>query len=155
MNIINTVSSEFFTLNGIQHPRIYQPLVSGSENITAIQIFDSRFQLITSVKYDEFNIDTIIYGTQAATIAALLGVIYAPSGGGGAVNGVYSEIPSGSINGINKVFNLASVPLTGSLRLYVNGVRQVVSTHYAIASGQITFVTAPFVGDLITADYDI
>ncbi len=155
MRIVNTVSSEFFTLDGIQHARIFHPLQQGIENVGIYQIYDTRFQLVNSIKYDEYNIDSVIYGTQALTIAALLGVVYASVGGGGVSNGVYGEVPAGAVNGINLIFTLASVPITGSLRLYLNGIRQKVSTDYAVVLGTITFVTAPFTGDLITADYDV
>ena len=66
---------------------------------------------------------------------------------------VDNEIPSGSINGINGLFDLAFTPIAGSLKLYRNGVRQEVTTTYSITGSQISFLVAPETGDTLRADY--
>lgn len=66
---------------------------------------------------------------------------------------VNSEVPSGTVNGSNTAFALANTPVTGSVQVFVNGVRQKYTTDYTVATGTITFVTAPFTGDYIDVVY--
>jgi hypothetical protein len=55
------------------------------------------------------------------------------------------EIPSGSINGINKEFNLQYLPVDNSEHLYLNGVLQEngEENDYVISDSTITFKEAP------------
>lgn len=68
-----------------------------------------------------------------------------------------SETPSGTVNGVNDTFTLANTPTAGTVRLYVNGMRQNVGAgnDYTISGGTITFESAsiPETGDVILADY--
>ena len=69
---------------------------------------------------------------------------------------VYGEVPSGTVDGSNKVFTLASSPIpAASLMLFVNGVFQVQGTHYNLSGATITFTdgNVPASGDIITAFY--
>jgi hypothetical protein len=66
---------------------------------------------------------------------------------------VNSEVPTGSVNGVNVTFTLANTPVTGSVQVFLNGVRQKLTTDYTIATGTITFVTAPYTGDDVTVVY--
>ncbi len=71
----------------------------------------------------------------------------------GAANSIYGEIPSGTIDGSNKVFTLANTPTVGTVRVYLNGLRQSVTGDYTIVGGTLTFVNAPLSGDILVADY--
>jgi len=55
------------------------------------------------------------------------------------------EIPSGSINGINKIFILQYLPVEGSEHVYLNGLLQEsgISGDYEISNSTITFKEAP------------
>jgi len=55
------------------------------------------------------------------------------------------EIPSGSINGINKIFILQYLPVEGSEHVYLNGLLQEsgISGDYEISDSTITFKEAP------------
>lgn len=64
-----------------------------------------------------------------------------------------TEIPAGTTNEINTVFSLSKTPMAGTLRLYLNGVRQKPGTDYALSGGTITFSDPPFAGDRLLADY--
>jgi len=83
------------------------------------------------------------------------------SGPCGSSAGVYpgfsdSEVPSGAINGTNTVFTLAFPPSpTGSLELYLNGLRQDAGVDFTLASNVVTFFSAsnPQTGDLLLASY--
>ena len=61
----------------------------------------------------------------------------------------------GTGDGSNVTFSLDNTPIGGSLKLYVNDVLQVEgsSDDYTISGADITFVTAPTNGYLITASY--
>jgi len=66
-----------------------------------------------------------------------------------------TETPSGSINGSNTAFTLTSTPTSGTLSLYLNGVRQTLTSDYTITGTAITMVTAPVTGDSLVATYSI
>lgn len=72
-----------------------------------------------------------------------------------ATNFVTEETPSGSINGSNVTFTLAVTPTTGTLKLYLNGVRQKsgAGNDYTLSTNTITMTTAPISGDVLIADY--
>jgi hypothetical protein len=68
---------------------------------------------------------------------------------------IYSEIPSGSVDGVNTVFATAFVPVSGTERLYRAGLRMTpYGIDYSIAGNTITFVSAPSSGDNILVDYE-
>ena len=156
MILVNTVSNEIFSLNGVEYAKIYQPLTKGLTAIGIFNVYDIKQFLINSAEYDEYSVDTVVYGSQELTIAALIPVIYlAHEGGGGGGVGVFNETPSGLVNGSNVTFVIASFPVIGSVSVYLNGVRQILTTHYSIATKTITFVTAPYSGDFIRVDYQL
>jgi len=66
---------------------------------------------------------------------------------------VYAE-HVGTGDGANKEFTLDNTPVTGSLRLYVDGTLQTETTHYTISTATITFITAPGDGKQVTAAYE-
>lgn len=76
-----------------------------------------------------------------------------PTGG----TAVWSESPSGTINGSNTDFTIAHTPASGTLRVYKNGIRQHsgAGNDYTLATATITFLTGnlPQTGDTLLADY--
>jgi hypothetical protein len=81
-----------------------------------------------------------------------------PCGGGGGVGGSFAdaEIPAGTVNGVNTVFTLASIPSpAGSLELYRNGLLMRQGADYQISANTITFFLAsvPQSGDLLVGSY--
>lgn len=54
-----------------------------------------------------------------------------------------NETPAGTIDGANASFTLAHAPISGSMRLYQNGLFQTEGTDYTITGLTITFVTPP------------
>ena len=78
---ITTVSSSRFSMNGTQYAKIYQPLKQGLTGIGLYNKFDTDQQLLGTTHYSEFIIDSVTYGSQALTIAALLPVILNVAGG--------------------------------------------------------------------------
>jgi hypothetical protein len=68
---------------------------------------------------------------------------------------VYGEVPSGSVNGSNTTFTLANTPVSGSVCVYLNGVRQLAGAgnDYTISGNTITYLTAPPTGSTLLVDY--
>jgi hypothetical protein len=60
-------------------------------------------------------------------------------------------VPGGLINGGNKVFATANSFQTGTLAVYLNGVRTLDFT--VTGAAQFTMGSAPLVGDSLTVDY--
>ncbi|MFZ5988553.1 MAG: hypothetical protein ACOYWZ_15705 [Bacillota bacterium] len=71
--------------------------------------------------------------------------------------GVYNELPSGVINGTNKIFTTINNFITGTTRVFLNGLRQQKGDGKDyIESGvnEITFTDAPVTGDILVIDYN-
>lgn len=66
---------------------------------------------------------------------------------------IFNEIPSGLVNGVNIKFALDTIPVANTERLFLNGIRQLKNTDYAIALDTISFSLPPEAGDLVTVDY--
>lgn len=98
----------------------------------------------------------VYYNTGSDKLRWYNGTVWADLGGGH--THVYSEVPSGTVNGINDTFTLAATPTSGTLRLYKNGLRQKAGAgnDYTLATATITFLTGniPQTGDTLLADYE-
>lgn len=70
---------------------------------------------------------------------------------------VFSEVPTGTVNGSNTDFVLTSTPTAGTLRVYKNGIRQkaAAGNDYTLTTATITFLAGniPQTGDNILCDY--
>lgn len=66
---------------------------------------------------------------------------------------VKGEVPTGAIDSSNVTFTLATTPITGSVQLYLNGIRLKLTDDYTITGDTITMNTAPITGDTFLADY--
>ena len=53
------------------------------------------------------------------------------------------EVPTGLINSSNTVYTLTQTPIASSPSVYLNGLRQRVTTDYTISGTTLTFVVAP------------
>jgi hypothetical protein len=72
-----------------------------------------------------------------------------------ATNFVIEEIPTGAINGVNVNYSLAYTPTAGTVKVYLNGLRQRsgAGNDFTISTNIITFITPPIAGDVISCDY--
>lgn len=100
----------------------------------------------------DFNSGNNLYfntGTLAIPIWTIVG------GGGGTVpTFVFNEIPSGDIDGVNTIFNLANAPSPQtSLQLYYQGQLQIQGVDYTLSGTTITFANAPQAGLNLNAYY--
>lgn len=66
---------------------------------------------------------------------------------------VVGEVPTGTKDGVNTVFTLASTSIEGTEKVFVNGVRYMYLSDYTIVGNQITFVRAPQIEENILVDY--
>lgn len=64
------------------------------------------------------------------------------------------ETPTGLVNGSNTVFTLAQTPLENeAVDVYLDGLKQIITTDYSVSGVTITFVTAPELGQTVRVDY--
>jgi hypothetical protein len=67
---------------------------------------------------------------------------------------VVSEVPTGTVGGGNKDFDLANTPIADTEMIYLNGLLQERGgVDYTISGKDITFVVAPEAGDILLATY--
>lgn len=59
----------------------------------------------------------------------------------------------GVVNNANKIFTLPQIPITGSLKIYLNGQRLKNNYDYTYVGNTITFVNAIYLEDVVFADY--
>lgn len=104
------------------------------------------------------NADTRYYST--ANSGGTLGTtaityVQDTAGAFSASNIVTEETPSGSINGSNVTFTIAYTPTSGSLKLFLNGIRLKSGSgnDYTISTATITMTSAPITNDVLIADY--
>lgn len=65
-----------------------------------------------------------------------------------------NEEPTGLVNGTNLIFTTSEPFISGSVEVFLNGMKQDLTTHYTESgASQITFVTAPQTGDSVRISY--
>ena len=76
-----------------------------------------------------------------------------PAGGAGGADMKQADLTS-QVNGERNVFTLPETYETGTVRVYLNGLRQVKSDHFTEPNQtQITLLFTPQTGDFLTVDY--
>lgn len=64
------------------------------------------------------------------------------------------ETPSGSVNGSNTLFVVAQTPLENdSVDVYLDGLKKTPGVDYTISGSNITFTTAPVLGQIVRVSY--
>ncbi len=91
--------------------------------------------------------DNITLGSTALVFTAL--VITSLTSGSFAIR----ETPSGTINGSNTAFTLASTPIVWTETVFLNWLQQNVTEDYTISGSTITYITAPVAGDILRVTY--
>jgi hypothetical protein len=128
---------------------------------TGITTFDAvgsgaSFVFSDTVKASGFISSDGTAGATATTGGATFknGLYVSGSISGGGATQVFNEVPTGSINSSNTVFTTAGDFETGTTRVYLNGIRQKLSTDYTETdTDEITFTVAPTTGDELIIDY--
>lgn len=76
-----------------------------------------------------------------------------------ATQGIYEEVPSGAMNGVNQTFTVSRTPVVGSDEVFLNGIRQhrgslgAGTDSYTISGATITHNLPPQTGDRLTVNY--
>ena len=75
--------------------------------------------------------------------------------GGSGPTEVSNETPSGSVNDVNTVFTLTFSPIAETVKVYVNGARQLSGSgnDFTLSGSTITFTNPPSTGSNILVDY--
>ncbi len=100
----------------------------------------------------------LLISNLTSTVTSLSNTVGNLTSGATNANFVDSEIPGGSINGLNTVFTLANTPaLAADVTLYRNGILQANGMDYTLAGNTVTFSNsgAPQTGDELLAYYRI
>lgn len=66
---------------------------------------------------------------------------------------VHEEVPTGAINGSNTAFTLENTPIAGSVKVYLNGLREKLTTNFTVSGSTITMLTPPSTGDIMVVEY--
>lgn len=79
-----------------------------------------------------------------------------PYQGGGSSTVRHTEIPSGTKNGSNPTFTVSQPYVSGSMAVYRNGLREIVTVGFdETSSTTITFSTPPLASDDLSIEYTI
>lgn len=70
------INSEEFTLNGIPFDKIFLAMPVGSDSVQVVGAYESRNVIMPVTPVSDIEIDGVTYGTQAALIQVLKGVVY-------------------------------------------------------------------------------
>ena len=64
-----------------------------------------------------------------------------------------SQVPTGSVDGVNDTFAIANAVNTNSESIYINGLLQYPTTDYTLTGTSLVFVTPPSIGDNLFAKW--
>jgi hypothetical protein len=77
-------------------------------------------------------------------------------GGGGASSTIVNEHPSGTMDGVNTHFETVYDFVSGTTRLYMNGLRQTFLDSYSESGTKgLELSFAPLPGDVLIIDYEL
>ena len=91
MIVINTVSNERFSLNGIEYLKNFLSFVYG-DKVGIYNAYDKTDERISLDIFSNFTVNGVVYGSAALLQAALLNVIYTRDTLGSVVNGLKGSI---------------------------------------------------------------
>lgn len=95
MIIINTVSAERFTLDGIEYFKNFTPIVAG-DTIRLLNTYDSGIEIVKATNYAGYTVNGATFLSVAALQSALLPVIFTRAdlgaGGGGSSDDTFTVI---------------------------------------------------------------
>jgi hypothetical protein len=109
--------------------------------------FSDYVQARNSVAPDADDIVVIIHSGVAmrCTVSQLQSLVFG--------NIIENEVPTGDIDDLNTDFVISDTPISGSVKVYLNGVRMAETEDYTISGTTITFLIAPATDDTILIDY--
>lgn len=81
MRTIISINANYFELDGVRFPTIFQPIVGSGDTLAIYNIYDTRQSILDQTPYSDIELDGIVHPSRAALIDALLPVIYKSVGG--------------------------------------------------------------------------
>lgn len=135
-------------------------IASGSHVSGSLIVYSDGIRLSPGVDFTETA--TGFTMTTAPAVDTVLLCDYLIDGPGspiGSNSNVYGEVPTGLVNGTNKVFTASRAYIPGSLKVYINGSNQARTTHFVEtdpSAGTFTMDEAPLsspTADNILIDY--
>lgn len=70
-------------------------------------------------------------------------------------NVLVEESPSGVIDGVNTTFTLTSTPDSGTLFVYLNGLKLISGVDFSLTGNTLELGAPPQSGDILTSVYNI
>jgi hypothetical protein len=156
---ISTLNTEVASLATTASIAALQTTVNGLSTTVA-----SNSTSIASLTSGVTALNTTVSGLSTSltnltnTVTALQAIVNSLGGGNSTAVYVDAQLPSGTVNGTNAVFNLASTPSPStSLALYRNGLLQKPSVDYTLSGAVVTFLSAstPQTGDILQSFYRV
>lgn len=164
--IANAMYAQDVTASSIKMDELMTGTVNGTNKVfttasafTALIVYKNGVTLHVGDDYTITGTNQITMVTAPTTGTKLtatyiLGTNVMISGSNGMIT---HETPAGAVNGTNAVFTTARPYISGSLQVYINGLRQsAAAAHYAETSstaGTFTLADAPSTGDIIGVQY--
>lgn len=100
--------------------------------------------------------DSIDFVGDGVSGVSILEAVTETISGSGTSLVAYAEVPSGTVDGVNKIFTLTHTPATSSnVLIALQGITQNNGTDFTVSGTTVTFAVAPSVGMGVFAYYNI
>lgn len=108
MEIIQNIDSTSFTLNGFKYVKNFIITRQGNTNIAIYNYYDTRFQLLNPTKYNQIQVDGVVYTSVIDLMSVLAPILFAKSvsGGGG---GTQQNSDWNSSTGVTEILNKPAI----------------------------------------------
>ena len=163
-----TLGSANLPFNGIYGNIVYQSgnqVISTISGVNGIAVTTSAgIATISGAGVSSINslnnaLTLVGSGNMSVTSVGSTITISQTGSGTSSILNMVNEIPVGSINGNNKIFNLSQTPISGSAQIFLNGTYMAPSGvtysgyDYFLSGTTVTFQTAPMSNSLLYAAY--
>lgn len=130
--------------------------IGGSNSENTIQP-TQQLDVLGNIKFSGVLMPNNLAGTTGQVLTSQGGstppIWTTPSGGGSSINFADEEVPSGLLNSLNSTFVLSHTPVSGSIKVYLRGLRLKNGDDYTISGNVITMIIIPDSGDNFVVDY--
>ncbi|RAK21608.1 hypothetical protein B0I03_10540 [Flavobacterium aquaticum] len=109
MHIINNINAKTFSHNGRNYVKNFIVIKQGENNIAIHNAYDTKFQLVGSTHFSQFQVNGVVYTSQADLMANLVNILFVKNLGAGAISNT-SELINDGADGINPFVTTADLP---------------------------------------------
>lgn len=109
MHVINNINAKTFSYNGRNYTKNFIAIKQGNTNIAIHNAYDTKFQLVGSTHFNQFQVNGIVYTSQADLMANLVNILFVKNLGSGAISNT-SELINDGADGINPFVTTADLP---------------------------------------------